>query len=179
MVEALARRQLVLYIATSLDGYIARPSGEIDWLIADDQDYGYNEFLAEVDTVLMGRKTYEQILSFGVEYPYQAKENYVFTHDEQFQPSSHATVVHSDVAAFISNLRSTEGKNIWLVGGAELIRYCMAYKLLDQMIIFIQPIVLGAGIPLFLSGIPETSLRCTHCQSYANGMVQVSYTVFA
>jgi len=83
-------RRIILFIAASLDGHIARPSSEVDWLFTD-QDYGYTEFLASVDTVLMGRKTYEQVLTFG-EFPYQEKQSYVFSRDPGFDASPHAEI---------------------------------------------------------------------------------------
>src|SRR5919199_5995017 len=97
-----AMRKVVLFIASSLDGYIARPSGDIDWLFTD-QDYGYSEFFASVDTVLMGRKTYEQVLTFD-EYPYQDVKSYVFSNNLNFQADKNVELVKEDSKNFIYNL---------------------------------------------------------------------------
>jgi dihydrofolate reductase len=168
-------RRLILYIATSLDGYIARTSGEVDWLFTD-QDYGYTNFLAGVDTILMGRKTYEQVLTFG-EFPYQTKQNYIFSSNPNFDASPHAKTVRTDLKAFVEALRQTDGKNIWLVGGAALIHPFIEQGLLDEVVLSIHPILLGSGITLFQSGTPAQRLNLVTCQSYDSGLVQMTYTV--
>ncbi len=165
-------RKLVLYIATSLDGYIAGPSGEIDWLFAD-QDYGYREFFAGVDTVLMGRKTYEQALSFG-EYPYQGTRGFVFSRARR-TPDENVTFVSSDVASLVSGLKRASGKNIWLVGGGEIVAECVRHDLIDEFILFVHPIILGAGIPLFPPGLPRRPLKLVRSGSFSSGLVQISY----
>ena len=106
-------RKIVLFIASSLDGYIARSNGDIDWLFTD-QNYGYSKFLDSIDTVLMGRKTYEQVLTFG-EYPYQEKKSYVFTKNLDFKATSDVEVV-TNLEKFVNDLRLLEGKK-YLVGG--------------------------------------------------------------
>src|SRR6476646_6661819 len=114
-------RSIQLFIATSLDGYIARTSGAVDWLFTD-QDYGYTEFSDQVDTVLMGRKTYDQVLSFG-EYPYLGKKGYVFSRTQPQQRDENVEFVSSNWVHFLKQLRQPEGQNVWLVGGSELIRF--------------------------------------------------------
>lgn len=168
-------RQIILFIAASLDGYIARPSGEVDWLFTD-QDYGYTEFLASIDTVLMGRKTYEQVLTFG-EFPYLEKECYVFSSDLHFDAAPYAQTVRSDVKSFVEELRQAEGKNIWLVGGAALIQPFIELALLDEIVLSMHPILLGDGVPLFHKVTPTTSLTLTKSQSYESGLVQLTYHV--
>jgi dihydrofolate reductase len=168
-------RSIVLFIASSLDGYIARPSGEVDWLFTD-QDYGYANFLAGVDTVLMGRKTYEQVLTFG-EFPYQEKQCYVFSNNPDFDAAPHAEVVRADVKAFVEGLGRSQGKKIWLVGGAALIHSFIAHQLLDEMILFIHPILLGGGIPLFTEGFSTQTLKLTDHQSFDSGLLQITYRV--
>ncbi|PSB24567.1 dihydrofolate reductase family protein [Stenomitos frigidus] len=168
-------RRLILYIATSLDGYIARPSGEVDWLFTD-QDYGYTDFLAGVDTILMGRKTYEQVLTFG-EFPYHEKQNYVFSSQPDFDASPHAKTVRTDVKAFVEALRQTDGKNIWLVGGPTLIHPFIEHALLDGVVLSIHPILLGSGMPLFQTSTSTQPLNLIDCQAYSSGLVQITYTV--
>jgi dihydrofolate reductase len=168
-------RKVVLFIASSLDGYIARPSGDIDWLFTD-QDYGYSEFFASVDTVLLGRKTYEQVLTFG-EYPYEGVKSYVFTKNPLFQAENNVELVTEDIKKFIDNLRQADGKNIWLVGGSQLTYDFMNHNLVDELILSIHPIVLGEGIPLFANQTNSHSLRLTNCQTYSSSLVQLSYDV--
>jgi dihydrofolate reductase len=168
-------RKVVLFIASSLDGYIARPSGDIDWLFTD-QDYGYSEFFASVDTVLLGRKTYEQVLTFG-EYPYQGVKSYVFTKNPLFQAEKNVELVTEDTKKFVDNLRQADGKNIWLVGGSQLTYDFMNNNLVDELIVSIHPIVLGEGIPLFANQTTTQSLNLTKCQTYSSGLVQLSYDV--
>src|SRR6476469_422734 len=111
-------RAIQLFIATSLDGYIARTSGAVDWLFTD-QDYGYTEFFDQVDTVLMGRKTYDQVLSFG-EYPYSGKQGYVFSRTQPQQRDENVEFVGSNGVNFFNTLYQADGQNIWLVGGSEI-----------------------------------------------------------
>jgi dihydrofolate reductase len=168
-------RRVILFIAASLDGYIARPSGEIDWLFTD-QDYGYTEFLASVDTVLIGRKTYEQVLTFG-EFPYQEKQSYVFSRDPGFDASPHAETIRTDIKAFVDTLRRSDGKDTWLVGGAALIHPFLEHELLDELILSVHPILLGSGIPLFSETALTTPLQCLASQCYDSGLVQMKYRV--
>jgi dihydrofolate reductase len=165
-------RQLVLYIATSLDGYIARPSGDVDWLYTD-QDYGYREFFASVDTVLMGRKTYGRIVAFG-EYPYAGTRGFVCSRTPR-HPDANVTFISVDVASFVSELRRGPGGRIWLVGGGEMVAECVRHDLIDEFLVFIHPVILGAGIPLFAPGLPECPLQFVSAETYNSGLVQVSY----
>lgn len=170
-------RKVVLNVASSLDGYIARTSGDIDWLFTD-QDYGLSEFFASVDTVLMGRKTYEQVLTFG-EYPYKGAKSYFFTKNPLFRADNNVELVTEDTKKFVDDLRQADGKNIFLVGGAQLIFDFMNKNLVDELILSIHPIVLGEGIPLFVTQTNPHSLRLTNCQTYSSDLVQLSYDIGA
>ena len=119
-------RKLKLYIATSLDGYIAGPNGEIDWLdIGGDADHGYQEFYASIDTTLMGNSTYP--LTLTVEFPYPDKTNYFFTKGTPPQDTAHVQFVSGDIAAFVRSLKEQPGKDIWLVGGGQD-QHCYAQR---------------------------------------------------
>lgn len=165
-------RQLVLYIATSLDGYIARPSGAVDWLFTD-QDYGYTAFFASIDTVLMGRKTYEQVLSFGA-YPYQGTRGFICSRTAR-RPDAHVTFVSDELASFVAELKRAPGQRIWLVGGSEIVAECVRHDLVDECIISVHPIILGTGLPLFAPGLPERPLRLMQVERFDSGLVQMSY----
>ncbi|XHX78098.1 MAG: dihydrofolate reductase family protein [Stenomitos frigidus ULC029] len=168
-------RRIILFIAASLDGYIARSAGEVNWLFTD-QDYGYAEFSASIDTVLMGRKTYEQVLTFG-EFPYQEKQSYVFSRDSSFNAAPYAKTVRTEVKAFVEALRQSDGRDIWLVGGAALIQPFIEYELLDELVLSTHPILLGSGIPLFSKTGLTTPLHCIASQCYDSGLVQSKYQV--
>jgi dihydrofolate reductase len=167
-------RKIILYIASSLDGFIARENGEIDWLFdASEMDYGYNDFIQSVDTVLMGRKTYDQVLTFG-EYPYKDKKSYVFT-TQQKENDSNAEFVSTDISIFIEEIKKHDGQDLWLVGGAELTKYFLKNKLIDELILFIQPTLIGSGIPLFQGVQEDQQLSLKSHKTYENGMVEFRY----
>lgn len=166
-------RQVVLFIASSLDGYIAKTNGDIDWLFTD-QDYGYSDFFALVDTVLMGRRTYEQILAFG-EYPYVGTQGFVFSRTCSEERDKNVNFISSDLTNFIEGLKSGTGKDIWLVGGASIIQLCLQHDLIDKFVISIHPVILGDGIPLFRAPLPIRDLNFQHCQSFDTGLLQLTY----
>jgi len=165
-------RRVILFIATSLDGYIAGPAGEIDWLFRD-QDYGYTAFLSGIDTVLMGRRTYDVSLGFG-DYPYKGKQGFVWSRTRNGHDGN-VTFVSQDVGPFVSTLKQKPGKNIWLVGGAELVAECVRHDVIDEFMIFVHPIILGNGIALFQAPLPQRMLRITHVERFTSGLVQLSY----
>ncbi|ALF53051.1 riboflavin biosynthesis protein RibD [Nostoc piscinale CENA21] len=169
-------RKISLFIASSIDGYIARESGEIDWLFTD-QDYGYSEFIAEVDTLVMGHKTYQQVLGFE-EYPYSEQEVFVLSHTLQGKAENNAIFINNDWANFMANLRQSSGGLIWLVGGAQTIHYFLKHNLIDEIILSIHPIILGSGIPLIIndSSIAK-KLDLRNVKNYDSGLVQITYNV--
>lgn len=142
-------RKLVLYIAVSLDGFIAGEGERLDWLdrVEGQGDNGYEVFYSGVDTLLMGRKTYDWIMA-NAEFPYSGKECYVFSHTPK-ENTKDVTFVSEDPAEFVSRLKEQSGKKIWLVGGGGLLKPLLAKNLVDELILTIAPVVLGKGIPLF------------------------------
>lgn len=167
-------RKVILFIASSVDGYIAGPKGEIDWLFSD-QDYGYAEFFSGVDTVVMGRLTYEVSLSFG-EYPYPGRQGFVFSRTKAGTRDENISFVGEDPGPFVKKLKKGAGKNIWLVGGAEIIQSCMIHDVIDELVISIHPIILGDGIPLFRGPFPQTGLILQNCRTFDTGLVQLTYS---
>jgi dihydrofolate reductase len=165
--------KVILFIATSLDGYIAGPAGEIDWLFHD-ADYGYTPFFDSVEALVMGRKTYELSLSFG-EWPYGDKPAYVFT--RRTPPDDpRVRFVAGDATGLIAGLRASGRKNIWLVGGAALVSTFLQEGLIDEFVISVHPLLLGAGIPLFAPGVPRRGLRLVSVTPFASGLIQLHYT---
>ena len=144
----------VLYIATSLDGFIARPDGNLDWLTSipspQTGDYGYAELLKTIGTTIMGRKTYNEIIGFGIDWPYIGFNSYVVTRDKELTIQSLETNLLTDnIKDFIENIKSKTNKDIWLIGGGQLITTFINEGLLDKMITTIIPKIIGEGIPLF------------------------------
>ena len=175
---------VILYVASSLDGYIARPNGSVDWLDeipdpaeGDAEDYGYGEFYAGVGTVLMGRITYEQALSFDVDYPYAGKEGYVFSRTRAGERDEHVRFVDGeDIPGLIENLKKSSEGNLWLVGGGQLVREFLNLDLIDRIELFIIPVILGEGLPLFPPPTPQRNLSLVGARSYENGMAQLTYS---
>lgn len=172
-------RHIKLYIATSLDNYIARPNGSVDWLESfpnpDGNDYGYKDFLATIDTTLMGNNTYKEILGFDIPFPYPDKVNYVFTQQHDIKEAAFVRFINKDIISFIQDLKHQTGKDIWLIGGGQLNTVLLNADLIDEMIITIVPIILGEGIPLFTPGAKENVFELIHSQAFPSGMVQMSY----
>ena len=166
------KRKVMLFIASSLDGYIAGTDGDISWLLSD-QDYGYRDFLERIDTVVMGRKTYDQLLGMG-DYPYRGMDCYVFSRSAM-GGDENAEFVNGPVDEFVQGRLANEGKDIWLVGGSELINHFMMADLVDELVISVHPIVLGQGIPLFKAGTPTCMLRLVEARSFSSGLVQSRY----
>ena len=173
--------EVILYVAASLDGYIARTDGAVDWLDAlpapePAEDYGYGQFIAGVGVVLMGRITYEQVLSFGVDYPYPGTEGYVFSRSRAGERDENVQFVDGeDIAGLVAQLKGSQDKDLWLIGGGQLVREFLRLDLIDRFELFILPLVLGQGIPLFPPETPQRDLTLVNCQSYANDMVQLTY----
>jgi len=166
-------RSLFLYIALSLDGYIAGPNGELNWLYSD-QDYGYYEFIKTIDTVLIGRKTYDEILGFDVPYPYDDKKSYVFTSTPEDYSSDHdITFTADDPLKVWNSLKNQDGRDVWLVGGGKLITPFVNQNEIDQYIIAIHPIILGDGIELFRDINRRVNLETKEVKTFDSGLVQL------
>lgn len=159
-------RKLVLYIAASLDGFIAGEGERLDWLdrVEGQGDNGYEAFYGGVDTVLMGRKTYDWIMNHA-EFPYAGKDCYVFSHTPR-ENTKDVTFVSEDPAAFVSRLKAQPGNQIWLVGGGGLLRPLLEAGLVDEMILTIAPVVLGKGIPLFQNLETEIGFTLKNMERY-------------
>jgi dihydrofolate reductase len=167
-------RKVKLFIASSLDGYIARADGGIDWLFTD-ADYGYTPFYDSIDTVVMGRKTYDLALSFG-EYPYKGKAAYVFSRSRS-GTDEQATFVSGSAAAFVDRLRGEPGRDIWLVGGGELARDFADANVIDEYIISIHPRLIRTGLPLFWPSpqAGDVELELVSSQAFPSGLAQLTY----
>jgi len=171
-------RKIILFIAMSLDGFIAKHDGDINFLAQVEQegeDYGYSAFTETVDTIILGRKTYDKILSMGFELPYYGeREVYVLTRSHK--PDSGTIHFYSgSLPELIFRLKSQEGKQIYCDGGAETVHQFLQNDLFDELIISIIPVLLGDGIRLFGQSFPEQKLNLASSKSYKKGLVQLHY----
>ena len=173
-----------VYIATSLDGFIARRDGSIDWiteaqgLVPEGEDCGFKSFIDSVDTLVMGRKTFEQVLTFG-QWPYGDTPVVVLSHNSVAIPSNLPDAVsHSSEVprALLDRLSGQGAKHVYVDGG-RTIQSFITECLIDEITITSIPIVLGDGIPLF--GPTEKDLKLTHVstKTYDFGFVQTTYLV--
>ena len=164
--------RIQVYIATSLDGYIAREDGSIDWL-PESSESGYDVFYKSIDTVIMGKTTYDQVLTFGV-YPYKEKKSFVFSKTQQNNDEN--VEFASDVEKFVKDGFPGAGKTIWLVGGAKIIASFMKQGVVDEIIITKIPILLGKGIPLFQNLEDETKLELIKTEKYGQ-LIDLHYKI--
>ena len=170
-------RKVVLYIAQSLDGYIARENNDISWLSVverDNEDYGYDDFIKSVDTVFMGRKTYEKVLTFGMEFPHKGRRCYVLSKtlrgaDENVQFFS------GDIDDLITKIKEQKGEDIFIDGGSEVVREFRDNDLIDEYVISIIPILLGKGIRLFRETETQNNLKLVDSKIFVSGLVQLKY----
>ena len=171
-------RQLILYIAMSLDGYIAKEDGNIDFLSVVEtpgEDFGYADFQQDIDTVIWGRKTFDKVLSFGIGVPHKDKKVYVISR-ERTGNLEHA-VYHNNVAHLVQELKKEKGKNIYCDGGAEIVFELLQQQLFDRLIISVIPHLLGSGVRLFKEGFAEQGLQLKRSIAYPSGLVQLWYNL--
>ncbi|MEA5571118.1 dihydrofolate reductase family protein [Calothrix sp. UHCC 0171] len=168
--------EFILYIATSIDGFIARTDGSIDWLPlpeVDGEDYGYAKFYNSIDAVVMGSRTYEQVLGFG-DWAYPGKLTYVFTNRHLSTTRTDILFIRGSIEKVILDVKQRGFKRVWLVGGGNVISSFMNRGLVDEYIITIIPIILGSGISLFQS-VSELKLDFVDSKSYLSGAVELRY----
>jgi dihydrofolate reductase len=164
--------KIIVYIASSLDGYIARENGDVDWL-PESSESSYDAFYKSIDTVIMGKTTYDQVLTFG-EYPYKDKKSFVFTRTSKENNDNVEFV--SDIEKFVKDGFPGAGKNIWLVGGSKTIASFRKVGVVDEIIITVIPVLLGKGIPLFQNIENETKLEFVKTEKY-DQLVDLHYKV--
>ncbi|MGH9588472.1 MAG: dihydrofolate reductase family protein [Acidobacteriaceae bacterium] len=168
-------RRVVYSVACSLDGFIAREDHSYDWIPPDeDEDYGLSEFFKTLDTVLIGRKTYDIMVGAG-QSAFPGVANYVFSRNPNPPTDKGVHWVATDPVAFVEELRDKPGKDIWLMGGSTLAKTFFDASAINQIKLAIVPVLLGKGIPLFREFGRETALKLIDHTSYPNGIVQLSY----
>ncbi|MFD1511880.1 dihydrofolate reductase family protein [Halomarina rubra] len=167
-----------LYIATSVDGYVAAEDGGVDWLEAfggEDSAAAYEAFFAAVDCLVMGATTYEQVLGFG-EWPYEERPTVVVTSRDLPRATDAVELYAGDLDALAERL-TDEYDHVWLVGGAQLARTFLALGRVDRLRLSVVPVVLGAGVPLFDGDGDRTDLTLLDSTSFESGIVELDYRV--
>lgn len=174
-------RKIIVYIATSADGYIARPDGDVEWLNRRPRtvDYGMRTFDPSIDTILWGRRTYDWLLNY---YGKRGKTeglidtavtNYVFSRTPPKRPAAGAQFVTRPVKAFARRLRATPGKQIWMMGGAGPIASFLDAGEIDEFDIHVIPVFIGKGIPLVRPRHRDIPLRLRSTRKYPDGVVRL------
>jgi dihydrofolate reductase len=168
-------RHLIYSVATSLDGFIAGPHGEYDWIVHDPA-YDFVALYARYDTLLMGRRTYEVAQTRPTALSGMGMKVYVVS--TTLAPASHPgiTVLAANISAAVSAIKDQPGKDIWLMGGGVLFRHLLDAALVDAIDIAVMPIMLGSGVPLLPKG-NRCILRLNECKALPSGMLSLSYSV--
>jgi dihydrofolate reductase len=174
------RRNVIVHIATSADGYIARPDGDLEWLTsrpAPEGFYGMNAFMKSIDTKLLGRKTYEASLRTGAKF--DSKDRYIVfsRHGPQVDTPPGVEFVNGAIGPFVGRLREQPGKDIWLMGGGELIASFLDEHAIDEFVISVAPVFIGDGIPLIARRQRHVPLELRFMERFDDGVVQLHYRV--
>ena len=161
----------------SLDGYIAKADNDMTFLTIvqkDGEDYGYNDFIKEVDTVIMGRKTYDWVMTQVKEFPHADIDSYIITRTPN-PAKGKISFYTGNLKELILELKQNAGKNIFIDGGAEIVNLLVKDNLIDEYIISIIPILLGDGVRLFRGSIMEQNLELISSKQYDTGLIQLHY----
>lgn len=165
----------------SLNGRIAEKNGSVEWLESipnpEKSDYGYSEFYKNTDTTIQGFSTYNQIIEWGIPFPYAEKKNYVLTRKQDLENTKYVEFISENHIEFIKNLKSQEGGNIWLIGGGQINTLLINAGLIDEINVFIMPIILNDGIELFESIPNQTKLEVIESKSFSSGCIEIKYKV--
>jgi dihydrofolate reductase len=177
------KRKIIVEIAASADGFIGRSDGTVDWLERAKGDYGMGAFYASIDTIVWGRKTYDMALEFqrkgvaGSQFDTRVK-NYVFTHHlpDGAAPAG-VEFVNEPVKDFAARSRAEQGKDIWIMGGADIIASFLDAGEIDEFVITVIPTFIGEGLPLIAAARRDVSLELIACTNFPDGVVRLHYGV--
>jgi dihydrofolate reductase len=175
----MSNRKVILYISMSVDGFIATHDDDLSWLSIvqnGKEDYGYVDFNNQVDTYIVGRKTYEVVLKLtGGDFP-QAKQHKCYVITRQDLPNKDGvTFFNGDLEELIITLKKEKGKHIYCDGGGEIVKLLMEKNLIDEYIISVIPTILGDGKRLFKGGINPLKLKAMPSKHFESGLVQLHY----
>jgi dihydrofolate reductase len=165
-----------IYIAVSLDGYVATPDGGVEWLDAyQAEDFGYDEFFTTIDTIVMGRSTYEQVLGFET-WPYVGKRSVVVTSRPLTDAPDDTHAFHGSPDELVQQLGQDDAA-VWIMGGAKLIQAFLNLDAIAMMELFVMPVLLGDGVRLFEPMRGPRRLSLASAQSYPSGVVKLTYSL--
>lgn len=167
-------RSIILGLGISLDGYIARLDGSVDFLFMP-KDYSMAEFFARIDTAIMGRKTLDDALKMGGGGSYGSMATYVFSRSLPPGIRDQVTFVNESPEKFVAGLRKQKGKDVWLMGGGELALEFLKADLVDELYLGIVPVLLGEGRPLFPSGFAQRNFTLLENKTYSKGLIALKY----
>ena len=172
-------RKTSLFIAMSLDGYIAKPNDDLSFLKLvekEGEDYGYAEFTEQIDTIIIGRRTYDYVINeIGPSHYDNGKRDvYVITRTERPQVGR-TSFYTGNIADLVEQLKSEKGKNIYCDGGAEIINELLKHDLIDEFVISVIPVLLGNGTRLFKDGRPEQAIEFQTAKTFDTGLTQLHY----
>jgi dihydrofolate reductase len=174
-----AQRKIIVYIATSADGYIARPDGSVDWLDRPmpKGGYGMGAFARSIDTILWGRKTYDFAAKMGGVGVYGRVKHYAFSRHPPSDPLPGVEFVSESIPEFVRKLQAVRGKNIWMMGGAGIIGSFLDAGAVDEFSIHVIPVMIGEGIPLVAPRHRNIELALISTHSFPDGVVHLHYSV--
>jgi dihydrofolate reductase len=167
-------RKVILGVAITLDGYIEGPNGEYDWCMTD-QDYGMTEFFKRIDSMFIGRKSYDVMTAAG-DSGFPSLTEYVFSRTLNYVRPG-AMLIRSNLADEVTRIKNSPGKDIWLFGGAELFNELLRLRLVDEIWLSVHPILLGSGKKLFAPGSANVSLKLVDVTTYSTGLVSLRYAL--
>jgi dihydrofolate reductase len=162
---------VIYYVAASLDGYIARADGSLDWLEQGAVDYGFHPFMASVDAVVMGRATFDHVVNYG-SWPYGDVPGWVLSGSGADPVFEQVTVTDAAPVEVLRAVRGAGRSKVWLVGGGRTVRAFLEASAVDRLAIYTIPILLGDGIPMFPAGFPESRWRPVGARVFENGVIE-------
>ena len=165
-----------VYIAVSLDGYVATPDGRVEWLESfQNEDYGYSSFIKEIGTIIMGRTTFEQVRGFG-QWPYPDVNVFVLSSRSLEAMPANTSVWRAPLAELLTHVRQTgSDRDVWVLGRPKTINDFSELGTIDSYELFVIPILLGDGIPLFRTSVRQKGLELKVSEAYGNGVVRLVY----
>jgi dihydrofolate reductase len=175
-----SQRNVIVHIAASADGFIARPDGDLEWLTsrpAPKGFYGMTAFMRSIDTMVFGRKTYDASLRMGAKFDSKGRTIVFSRHAPPADAPSGVEFVSEAIGPFVSRLREHPGKNIWLMGGGDLIASFLDQQAIDEFVISVVPVFIGDGIPLIARRHRHVPLDLHSIERFDDGLVQLHYRV--
>jgi dihydrofolate reductase len=172
-------RKVTFGVANSLDNYIARKDGAVDWILGGEEAASaMTDFWKTIDAVVIGRRTYEPVLKSGKPFPtYPGVKNYVLSRTLKESPDKDVGIIRQDVVEFIRRLKTEEGKGIFVMSGGLLAKPLFEANLIDEIRVNIHPVLLGSGVPLFHEMSRQIDLELIKCKTFKSGCVLITYRV--